>query len=288
MHFLKHDYIIEDREKNAMKMALGVNLPSVRGQTTFSPTYQSSFAMGHTFLNVENGHLMVYMGAMSYGSYSIKRENTGTRSARATYRVPPKLFISSPEGTGLPSAAVQASDLRATSHSPLAAGVLGRLEDLQKDNTVVGKTSQGHTMFMKYSTIPLSYTFLFQNEQESCTPQLKEHLESTPVVAMWQGYETQEEFFAAMPCGQVFLRGGLDYSNGLDYLEVVWGWSHFLMEWPAERYLHAIRGSETLENGWHWKHLPEAPGQVPSDASPVLQMSESLNSTSFGQMDVLV
>lgn len=275
MHFLKHDGIIEDRKNNAMKMALGVNLPSLRGQTLFSPSYQASLVMGHTFMNVEDGHLKIYMGSMSYGSYTIKRENTGTPSARSTYRVPPKLFLTSPDGTGMPSAAVQASDLRATTHSSLAvaAGVLDPLLDLQKPDTKqIGKSSHGHKMFMKYSTIPLSYTYLFQKEQDTCTPQLKEHLENAPVHDMWPGYEKQDEFFAAMPCGQVFVRGGQDYSNGLDYIEVVWGWSHFLMEWPAERYLHAIRGSETLENGWHWKHLPEATGELLTDVTPILQV----------------
>lgn len=202
---------------------------------------------------------MIYQGSMSYGNFDIQRENTGTSSASSTYRVPPMLWISSPAGTDMPSAAVQAMDLRGTVHNPIAS------KWLQASH--IDKTSKEHAMFMRYATTPMSYLYLFQNMDESCPPHVLQHLKSTVQGSNYEelakdgltageGYAMTVGMLQGLACGKNFLRGGQDYSNGLDSLELI-VWGHFLMEWRADRRLHAVRGDENLGDGWHWKHMPK-------------------------------
>jgi len=274
VHFLDHPSLIRDEENMVVKFPLSRNLPAFRGQSVFSPRYHVSMTLGHGFFDVtEDGkNLVWYHGASSYGSWETKRENMGTSSARYTYRVPPKLYISEAGGAGLPSPA-QAMDLRATEHNP--ADARGRLVKFQDD--FVDKTDHRHQLFLKYATLPMSYNFLYpENAEAVCAPHL-EHITSRLQHSDWrtlategltveEGHAFEAGIFEALVCGQSLLRGAADYSSGVDSAEM-FVFQHFMMEWPSSRRLHAARGDRHPEvyDGWHWEHH-----HVFGEAAPML------------------
>jgi len=77
-----------------------------------------------------------------------------------------------------------------------------------------------------------------------------------------EGEALNAGIFEGLVCGQSLLRGAADYSNGVDSVEM-FVYEHFIMEWPAERRFHAIRGDRHLYDGWFWNHKEVFDGAHP-------------------------
>jgi hypothetical protein len=262
-HLLEHPLLIRDEEKKKVKIALNMQLPWVRAQTTMSPRNEFSQAIGKGVFrtDAQRTTLSFHLGAMTYGFWTPERTGHGSWTASSIYGVPPQLYISAAGGVGKPSQMVQQTDLRA-----IEGYGLDPLPSFQNSSGIY--TGAGmlmlHSLFVRYAAVPMSYAWLYKDQNKECNASTLHALESQVSTTDWNmlkadGIAAQDfmvftgGLLPALKCGRSFLRGPFTNSNSVDALEVM-AFTHWMMEWPASTRFHALRGSENVEEDmWDWQ-----------------------------------
>lgn len=115
---------------------------------------------------------------------------------------------------------------------------------MQRPSTIL------HVLHSVYRSIPMDYTYLFQDPEDTCSKDkytaLNQSLWNLDADKFVHGNSGWADLFGlistltnAADCGTPYLRAAVMNSNGMDLMETI-GWAHFIMETPPHQSVSLI------------------------------------------------